>query len=680
MFRKVKKQLERKREGKSSTKFRFEVTNLRLEGVMAPGLEEVRVVWSKGAKVQMTNIQPLDNGRASFDDTLFIVSSVYRDQKGSIEPKTYSVKVQYPAKGDQKNMQTYAKMELDMAKFAGVGDEKHSIELTLPTKQGGVAVSLYGDVLCSVMKGAEVDGMTEISGITGMSSEGTAEQELGGFDHHLDQRSSIGVNSAGLGDVDELHIQIDNLKRELQVTKSELQDAQNVQAQAAEVMEDNEQLSVKIEELEQELEKMQQYKDSAESAALEVDRLKRDVDDQNTHAKKEKDDMKKRLDAAFATINESVAFSNKVENEKKDLTKKVTDYQLELQTARDTIDELQRDQMNSKELQTKLDEAVKMCDMLTTSEAQYKSDAEEKSVQLKTKISEIQELEQQVIREKEVKEKEWKESQQERVQIQEQLGQLQVQLTQFMTENEQIRKDLDSKEGLLQEKQKSEQEVSENVNGLNQKLLSLQNDLENAKEAAENERKKRQDIEAQMTKKVSTMEVELNTKVAQVHALQQEKVNVTVELETLRQRANQAADAQIKQDGERRDLEAALEEARLQNMRLRQDLLKTSSALKDNMQHMRSKSTRAMVVQQNNDDEEQDNPQEMVNKFMNEMSKELEERQQAAEAYQVELKSINEDLSTQRAANEQLQKQAALFEAQLQSETEIRRLRHFFGK
>lgn len=61
MFKKLQRNLERKKEGKTPIKFRFDVQVKELQGVPA-SVDECRVVWSRGAKVQMTDLAHAHEG------------------------------------------------------------------------------------------------------------------------------------------------------------------------------------------------------------------------------------------------------------------------------------------------------------------------------------------------------------------------------------------------------------------------------------------------------------------------------------------------------------------------------------------------------------------------------------------------------------------------------------------
>ena len=62
MFKKLQRQLERKREGRHPLKFRFDVKVLSVVGI-PKALRQCRVVWSRGAKVQITPPAEAKDGR-----------------------------------------------------------------------------------------------------------------------------------------------------------------------------------------------------------------------------------------------------------------------------------------------------------------------------------------------------------------------------------------------------------------------------------------------------------------------------------------------------------------------------------------------------------------------------------------------------------------------------------------
>lgn len=61
MFKKIHRQLERKREGRVPLKFRFDVQIVQVSN-LPPAVNECRVVWSRGPKIQMTRVEPAVEG------------------------------------------------------------------------------------------------------------------------------------------------------------------------------------------------------------------------------------------------------------------------------------------------------------------------------------------------------------------------------------------------------------------------------------------------------------------------------------------------------------------------------------------------------------------------------------------------------------------------------------------
>lgn len=61
MFKKIHRQLERKREGRVPLKFRFDVQIVQITN-LPPAVNKCRVVWARGPKVQMTRVETAAKG------------------------------------------------------------------------------------------------------------------------------------------------------------------------------------------------------------------------------------------------------------------------------------------------------------------------------------------------------------------------------------------------------------------------------------------------------------------------------------------------------------------------------------------------------------------------------------------------------------------------------------------
>lgn len=74
--------------GKEALKFRFEVSVDRLDSLPA-AVRRCRVVWSRGSKVQMTEVVDAGGGVARFgQQRLAVVATLYRDAStGAFAPK-----------------------------------------------------------------------------------------------------------------------------------------------------------------------------------------------------------------------------------------------------------------------------------------------------------------------------------------------------------------------------------------------------------------------------------------------------------------------------------------------------------------------------------------------------------------------------------------------------------------
>jgi hypothetical protein len=118
MFSKLRKRNERK--GKQALKFRFDAHSIVAKGdVFTKQIYSSRCLFSRGAKVSMTENQDSDrkNGSVVFAESqLTQIVTLYRDDKGMLEPKAYNIKLQAVA-----NSTTFARGTLDVAQFAGDG-------------------------------------------------------------------------------------------------------------------------------------------------------------------------------------------------------------------------------------------------------------------------------------------------------------------------------------------------------------------------------------------------------------------------------------------------------------------------------------------------------------------------------------------------------------------------------
>lgn len=86
MFKKLQRQIDRKKAGSQSLKYRFDLQLGTLEGLPA-GCTQCRVLWARGAKVQLSRLVDVRDGIATFEQQLTQVATVYRDPRNQLEAK-----------------------------------------------------------------------------------------------------------------------------------------------------------------------------------------------------------------------------------------------------------------------------------------------------------------------------------------------------------------------------------------------------------------------------------------------------------------------------------------------------------------------------------------------------------------------------------------------------------------
>ncbi|KAL6755265.1 N-terminal C2 in EEIG1 and EHBP1 proteins-domain-containing protein [Haematococcus lacustris] len=180
MFRKLGKALGGG--GKSQTiKVRFDLQVVQVDR-LPTAVRKCRVVWARNAKVQMTAVKEVRNGVATFKQTLTQVSTVQRDKAGHFEPKEYTVKVQVPQGSGN---ETVGKATIDLAQFVGDANNTQTDTIPITFSAGGTSTGYVKVVITATHMGdMSEDGLTEVSGMTGLTSDGPhhAEQDLEGFD------------------------------------------------------------------------------------------------------------------------------------------------------------------------------------------------------------------------------------------------------------------------------------------------------------------------------------------------------------------------------------------------------------------------------------------------------------------------------------------------------------------
>lgn len=86
MFKKLQRQIDRKKAGSQAIKYRFDLHLDSLNG-LPKTVTQCRMVWARGAKVQLTKLVWVEDGVAKFGQTLSQVATVYRSPNNQLEGK-----------------------------------------------------------------------------------------------------------------------------------------------------------------------------------------------------------------------------------------------------------------------------------------------------------------------------------------------------------------------------------------------------------------------------------------------------------------------------------------------------------------------------------------------------------------------------------------------------------------
>lgn len=202
MFGKFAAGIKRAGKGSHGSKYKIDVQVTQLENLPAY-VKKVRVVWSRSAKVQMTDFKDARGSVALFKQTLTQVTTVYKDKSGKPEEKEYEFKIQAQGKSATDAPITIGKAPLDLAKYCTDQTSSQNAMLPITFKVGGTTTGYLKMTITSVYIADADDGVTEVSGMTGLTSEQgiRAEQDLDGFadDDHavLSKRASRGRRNGG---------------------------------------------------------------------------------------------------------------------------------------------------------------------------------------------------------------------------------------------------------------------------------------------------------------------------------------------------------------------------------------------------------------------------------------------------------------------------------------------------
>lgn len=185
MFKKLQRQIERKRDGKVPLKFRFDVRVVGVAG-MPVTVDKCRVVWARGPKVQMTQVRGAKDGAADFDEVLSQVATMY-SATTHFEPKEYSFKIQAPSKKPGPDlMVTIGRASVNLAEFASLEAKTFEVKAPVKFKFGSKKVTAGMNLVVNstMLKGwSQGDSLTEASGLSEFTAiTEISEQDLAGFD------------------------------------------------------------------------------------------------------------------------------------------------------------------------------------------------------------------------------------------------------------------------------------------------------------------------------------------------------------------------------------------------------------------------------------------------------------------------------------------------------------------
>ncbi|PNH00859.1 hypothetical protein TSOC_013292, partial [Tetrabaena socialis] len=180
--------------GSHGLKYKIDVQITQLENLPST-IKKCRVVWARSSKMQITDVKDVRGGMASFKQTLTQVTTIFQDKAGKLEVKEYEFKIQVPGKTSSDATITIGKANLDMAKYCSDQNTSQNVMLPLTFKVGAATTGYLKMVVSTVFLGdANEDGLTEVSGITGLTSDhgSVREQDLDGFN---DDESKFGKRS-----------------------------------------------------------------------------------------------------------------------------------------------------------------------------------------------------------------------------------------------------------------------------------------------------------------------------------------------------------------------------------------------------------------------------------------------------------------------------------------------------
>eukprot|EP00890_Picochlorum_soloecismus_P000942 jgi/Picsp_1/1849/NSC_05316-R1_hypothetical protein CHLNCDRAFT_132885 [Chlorella variabilis] len=172
MLRKVSRALGGKKE---SVRVRIDVTITELANLPAQA-KSCRIVWARDAKLQITRLSTVQEGKATWSEELSIISSLDPSSNGKFAKKEFEFRVQMPNRHNR--YATLGKCKVDLAKY--VDSQQHKVTVPVRLSQSGVCE------LSFEITGSPVKGLKNEDGESVISSVSSHLSETGGFDDGMD--------------------------------------------------------------------------------------------------------------------------------------------------------------------------------------------------------------------------------------------------------------------------------------------------------------------------------------------------------------------------------------------------------------------------------------------------------------------------------------------------------------
>eukprot|EP00951_Prasinocladus_malaysianus_P026096 scaffold230555_cov44-Prasinocladus_malaysianus.AAC.1 len=165
MFKKLQRQIDRKKAGAQSIKYRFDLHLAGLEG-LPKSVKECRIVWARGAKVQLSKIVQAKDGTATFQQQLSQVATVYRDPRNQLEAKLRPLYINFENADEEVTIPVKLKVGSSATAYIKVNAPINAYLLLLPGRHcPGIRFFAYlsqATVRATMLRGYVTDdGMTE---------------------------------------------------------------------------------------------------------------------------------------------------------------------------------------------------------------------------------------------------------------------------------------------------------------------------------------------------------------------------------------------------------------------------------------------------------------------------------------------------------------------------------------